>query len=491
MPRASPPATSPTPPRSPSPCRADTPELVAAVVEGHRLGGYTFTALQVRRSPRPPSPATSSCSPPSRARPTPSPPSSARRSSPTPSRWPATGSTRRRGDCTPPLLADARHGRAQGGHQGPRCAQGEARGVRPRAARRARLRRHPRRRRLLGRPAAPGQADLGARRTPSAHLALVGKGITFDSGGLTIKPRLEHGQHEGRHGRRGRRRRRPPSRSPGSACRSRSPTFAPMAENMVVGHRDPPRRRLTMYGGTTVEIANTDAEGRMLLGDALSLRGRGEARRGRRRRHPHRPHAAGARRQGRRPSWAPTTRCRRVLAAAEAAGEQHWPMPIPEEMKERITSSKVADLLQHDWVRWGGGLYASAFLREFTGGLPWAHLDIAGHGDQHRRPLRPRARRAPPASAVTTLVEIARSVAARPVRGTDPARLAGAAVARLRCLRPSCAGCSRASAAGCRPPRRRTTAPGGGWRSRAPTSRSAPAVGSTRRRGRPAAGSRR
>lgn len=69
-----------------------------------------------------------------------------------------------------------------------------------------------------------------------------------------------------------------------------------------------------------------------------------------------------------------------VLRAAEAAGEEHWPMPIPEEMSERITSSKIADLAQHDWVRWGGGLFAGAFLREFTGGLPWAHLDIAGPG---------------------------------------------------------------------------------------------------------------
>ena len=67
-----------------------------------------------------------------------------------------------------------------------------------------------------------------------------------------------------------------------------------------------------------------------------------------------------------------------VLAAARTAGEEHWPMPIPEEMDERIRSSKVADLSQHDWVRWGGGLFAAAFLREFTAGVPWAHLDIAG-----------------------------------------------------------------------------------------------------------------
>ena len=67
-----------------------------------------------------------------------------------------------------------------------------------------------------------------------------------------------------------------------------------------------------------------------------------------------------------------------VLAAAATAGEEMWPMPIPEGMRERITSSKIADLSQHDWIRWGGGLFAAAFLREFTAGLPWAHLDIAG-----------------------------------------------------------------------------------------------------------------
>ena len=53
-------------------------------------------------------------------------------------------------------------------------------------------------------------------------------------------------------------------------------------------------------------------------------------------------------------------------------------MPIPEDIVERVRASKIADLLQHDWVRWGGGLYAAAFLREFTGDVPWAHLDIAG-----------------------------------------------------------------------------------------------------------------
>ena len=67
-----------------------------------------------------------------------------------------------------------------------------------------------------------------------------------------------------------------------------------------------------------------------------------------------------------------------VVAAGAAVGEAHWQMPIPDEMVERVNASKIADLLQHDWVRWGGGLYAAAFLREFTDGHDWAHLDIAG-----------------------------------------------------------------------------------------------------------------
>ena len=67
-----------------------------------------------------------------------------------------------------------------------------------------------------------------------------------------------------------------------------------------------------------------------------------------------------------------------VLAAADSAGEEMWPMPIPEGMSDRIRSSKIADLSQHDWIRWGGGLFAAAFVREFTAEIPWAHLDIAG-----------------------------------------------------------------------------------------------------------------
>lgn len=211
---------------------------------------------------------------------------------------------------------------------------------------------------------------------PVAHLALVGKGVTFDSGGLTIKPASSMNDMK--------------SDMAGAAAvvqatlaiaRLKLPlkvsTFVPMAENMVSGAAMRPGDVLTMYGGTTVEVLNTDAEGRLLLGDALgraaevkpdvvldvaTLTG-------------HMVVALGDKVAGVMGSGDVVDA---VIAASETAGEAHWPMPIPDYMDERIHSSKIADLSQHDWIRWGGGLFAGAFLREFTGGLPWAHLDIAG-----------------------------------------------------------------------------------------------------------------
>ena len=211
---------------------------------------------------------------------------------------------------------------------------------------------------------------------PVAHLALVGKGITFDSGGLSIKPAAN--MHEMK------------SDMGGAAAvvqatiaiarlglPVRVSTFVPMAENMLSGSATRPGDVLRMYGGTTVEILNTDAEGRLILADALvratevepdvvvdvaTLTG-------------HMVVALGDKMAG---VMGSDEIVAAVRAAATSAGEDVWPMPIPEIMDERIHSSKIADLSQHDWIRWGGGLYAAAFLREFTAGLPWAHLDIAG-----------------------------------------------------------------------------------------------------------------
>ena len=208
------------------------------------------------------------------------------------------------------------------------------------------------------------------------HVALVGKGITFDSGGLSIKPSSSMVGMKGD--------------MAGAAAvvqatfaiarlglPVRVTAYAPMAENMVSGHATRPGDVVTIRGGRTVEVTNTDAEGRMVLADALTL--------------------AASRKPDVLIDIATLTGAMmvalgdrvgavmgtddvvaEVVAAGGPVGESQWPMPLPEEMRERVTSSKVADLLQHDWVRWGGGLYAGAFLREFTEGLPWAHMDIAG-----------------------------------------------------------------------------------------------------------------
>ena len=65
--------------------------------------------------------------------------------------------------------------------------------------------------------------------------------------------------------------------------------------------------------------------------------------------------------------------------AARETGEMLWRLPIPDETREAVrTESKIADVLQHNWVRWGSALFAAAFLEEFVDGRPWAHLDIAG-----------------------------------------------------------------------------------------------------------------
>ncbi|MCL8027296.1 leucyl aminopeptidase [Nocardioides bruguierae] len=211
---------------------------------------------------------------------------------------------------------------------------------------------------------------------PVAHLALVGKGITFDSGGLTIKPAASMKEMK--------------SDMAGAATVVAATyaiaelalpvqvsCFAPMAENMVSGAAMRPGDVLTTYGGKTVEVTNTDAEGRLVLADALgraiekepdlvldvaTLTG-------------HMVLALGDKVAGVLGDDAVVAQ---VLEASETAGEPMWHMPIPEEMKGRVTSSKIADLAQHDWVRWGGGLFAAAFLREFVGTTPWAHLDIAG-----------------------------------------------------------------------------------------------------------------
>ena len=227
-------------------------------------------------------------------------------------------------------------------------------------------------------------------RGAKTHLALVGKGITFDSGGLTIKPYAGMSTMK--------------IDMTGAAviaavtsaiAKLRLPVrvtaFACLAENMPSGSATRPGDVLTIRNGTTVEVLNTDAEGRLVLADGLSLAVEAE---------PDRivdvatltgacMVALGVRTTG---VLGPTDRsvdvAAEVLAAADAAGEPMWRLPLAEEMTEIVHSSKVADLAQHNPKPHGGALYAATFLREFTGDIPWSHLDIAGPSFNEGTPYR-------------------------------------------------------------------------------------------------------
>jgi leucyl aminopeptidase len=354
---------------------ADSPELVRAVTEGHALGGYAFTTYKNDSKKDATAPGdVVVLSPVARKKETVTAFEEAQvvaRAVATTRDWVNTAP----GDLRPPDFADAV------------VAAGKALG-KGRGAPKVTIKVHDEQALAelgcggilgvgQGSSAPPRLVELTySPRGAKTHLALVGKGITFDSGGLTIKP--AQGMQEMK------------SDMAGAAAVVQATfaiaalglpvkvsAFAPMAENMLSGSAIRPGDVVTIYGGTTVEITNTDAEGRLVLADALAratelgpdvildvatLTGAMVVALG--------DKVAGV--------MGTEEIVERVLAASASAGEPTWPMPIPEEMKERITSSKVADLTQSDWVRWGGGLFAGAFLREFTGGLPWAHLDIAG-----------------------------------------------------------------------------------------------------------------
>jgi leucyl aminopeptidase len=186
-----------------------------------------------------------------------------------------------------------------------------------------------------------------------------------------------------------------------------------MAENMLSGNATRPGDVLTMYGGKTVEVLNTDAEGRLVLADALvkateqkpdlivdvaTLTGACVV-------------ALGDRVSG--VLGNDEALVDSVQAAGARAGEAFWPLPITAEMTEKVrNNSKVADLAQHNSERWGGTLYAAAFLQEFVADHTWAHLDIAGPAFNEKA-----AHGYTPSGgtgfAVATLVELARDLSTR------------------------------------------------------------------------------
>ncbi len=206
-------------------------------------------------------------------------------------------------------------------------------------------------------------------------IALVGKGLTFDSGGLCIKPAAGMGDMKSDMG--------------GAAAvlgvmaavAALRPNVAvhgivAAAENMPDGNAYRPADVFTSLDGKTVEIINTDAEGRLVLADALAYARKLE------------PEVmidaatltgACLVALGKNCSafyTADDKLARRFAAAADVAGEQFWRMPLLEELREQL-SSDIADL-KHTGDRYGGSISAALFLREFVGDIPWIHCDIAG-----------------------------------------------------------------------------------------------------------------
>ncbi|GGO27885.1 leucyl aminopeptidase [Microbispora rosea subsp. aerata] len=214
---------------------------------------------------------------------------------------------------------------------------------------------------------------------PRAHVVLAGKGITFDTGGLSLKPT------EGMKAMK-------TDMAGGAAVIAVMSALAAVeapvrvtglvacAENSISGSAQRPGDVITQYGGRTVEVLNTDAEGRLVLADALAY-----------------AHAeldpdvvidiatlTGAAKVALGPSIGAVYATDESLAAAlleagEAAGDRLWRMPLVEDYRTMLESD-VADLANVDREKSGaaGSIAAALFLREFTGGRPWAHLDIAG-----------------------------------------------------------------------------------------------------------------
>jgi leucyl aminopeptidase len=214
-----------------------------------------------------------------------------------------------------------------------------------------------------------------------AHIVLAGKGITFDSGGLSLKPndgmKLMKTDMAG-----------------GAVVIAVLSALAELgvtarvtgliaaAENLPSGSAYRPGDVITHYGGRTVEVLNTDAEGRLVLADALAY---ADA--------VHQPDAlvdiatlTGAARVALGTSLGALyatddTVAAGLLAAGQASGDRLWRMPLVQDYTDAL-DSPVADLAHvarpGTAGSYAGSIAAALFLREFTGGRPWAHLDVAG-----------------------------------------------------------------------------------------------------------------
>jgi leucyl aminopeptidase len=214
----------------------------------------------------------------------------------------------------------------------------------------------------------------------SPTVALVGKGITFDSGGLSLK------STDSMIGMKGDMAGAATVLAAFTALEAVRPPvrvlgYLPLTDNMPGGDATRIGDVLRIRNGKTVEILNTDAEGRLVLADALSLASEdgadaivdlatltGAC-----------MVALGARIAGLMGN--DDGFVDQVRAAADAAGEDVWPLPLPDDLRPQLDSD-VADLKNVSSGRWGGALVAGLFLKEFVAdGTAWAHLDIAGPAD--------------------------------------------------------------------------------------------------------------
>jgi leucyl aminopeptidase len=190
-----------------------------------------------------------------------------------------------------------------------------------------------------------------------------------------------------------------------------------LAENMPGGNATRPGDVLRMYSGKTVEVLNTDAEGRLVLADGLARSGAdgadllidvatltGAA-----------TVALGRRTTGVMGSSEAVAA--EVAAVMREAGEPAWPMPLPEELRKGLDSA-VADLANVSGDRNGGMLVAGLFLREFVpAGVAWAHLDIAGPAFNESSPFG-YTPKGGTGAAVRAMVQIAAETAAGRLPGT-------------------------------------------------------------------------
>jgi leucyl aminopeptidase len=239
----------------------------------------------------------------------------------------------------------------------------------------------------------------------AAHLlALVGKGITFDTGGISLKP--AEGMEKMKYDMAG-------GATAMAAMRTLALTGArvncvavvPLAENMPGGRAQRPGDVVRAMSGKTIEIINTDAEGRLILADGIgyakqlgathlidlaTLTGAVRI-------------ALGSLRVGVFGNCSDFTGA--FMKAAERAGERMWQLPLDDEYRDLI-KSVVADIA-NSGGRFAGAITAAKFLQEFVGEVPWIHLDLAGTAwNDEDKPYMPKG---PSGIAVRSLVEFATS----------------------------------------------------------------------------------